>query len=121
VKLRTSLIVIAVLFVPVILFGLYSWLVLSWSYSDGERAGILQKFSRKGWICKTFEGELAVSIVPNVAPVVWAFSVRDENLAPQMNAALGKRVVLHYTEHRAVPTTCFGETGYFVNRVRVAE
>ena len=118
---RTSLIAIAVLLAPVILFALYTWFVLSWSYSDGERAGILQKFSRKGWICKTYEGELAISIVPTVAPVVWAFSVRDESLVPRMNAALGKRVVLHYTEHRAVPTTCFGETGYFVNRVRVAE
>jgi hypothetical protein len=118
---RSRLILVAVLLAPVVVFALYLWTVLSWAYSDGERAGVLQKFSRKGWICKTYEGELAISIVPNVAPIVWDFSVRDESLVPQLNAMLGRRVVLHYTEHRGVPTTCFGETSYFVNRVRLAE
>jgi hypothetical protein len=103
------------------LFGLYLWIVLSWNYSDGERAGILQKLSRKGWICKTYEGELAISIVPGVTPVIWDFSVRDESQVRELEAALGKRVVLHYTEHRGVPTTCFGETSYFVDRVRVMQ
>ena len=103
------------------LFGLYLWIVLSWNYSDGERAGILQKLSRKGWICKTHEGELAISIVPGVTPVIWDFSVRDESQVRELGAALGKRVVLHYTEHRGVPTTCFGETSYFVDRVRVMQ
>jgi hypothetical protein len=118
---RGRLIAVALFLAPVALFSLYLWGALSWSYSDGERAGILQKFSRKGWICKTFEGELAISIVPNVAPVVWTFSVRDESLVPQINAMLGRRVILHYTEHRGIPTTCFGETPYFVNRVRSAD
>lgn len=121
VGVKTSLTLAAVLLVPLVLLGLYLWLVLAWAYSDGERAGILQKFSRKGWVCKTYEGELAMSIVPGVTPVIWSFSVRDEALAPQLNATLGKRVVLHYTEHRGIPTTCFGETPYFVNRVRLAE
>jgi hypothetical protein len=105
----------------VLLFGLYLLIVLSWSYSDGERAGILQKLSRKGWICKTHEGELAISIVPGVTPVIWNFSVRDESQVHDLEAALGKRVVLHYTEHRGIPTTCFGETGYFVDRVRIMQ
>ena len=112
---------ILVVLIGAALFGLYLWFVLSWSYSDGERAGILQKFSRKGWICKTHEGELAISIVPGVTPVIWYFSVRDESVIPHLDAALGKRVVLHYTEHRGLPTTCFGDTPHFVNRVRLVE
>ena len=118
---RVGAIVGVLLLVAVLLFGLYVWGALSWAYSEGERAGILQKFSIKGWICKTYEGELAISIVPGVTPVIWTFSVRDESMAPQINAALGKRVVLHYREHRGLPTTCFGETSYFVTGVRVVE
>jgi hypothetical protein len=103
------------------LVALYLALVLSWSYSDGERAGILQKLSRKGWICKTYEGELALFIVPGVAPTIWTFTVRDRALVPQLEAMVGKRVVLHYEEHRGIPTRCFGDTSYFVTRARLAE
>jgi len=109
------------LLAPVALFSLYMWFILSWSYSEGERAGILQKISRKGWICKTYEGELAISIIPGVTPIIWDFSVRDEAVVTQLTAALGKRAVLHYREHRGIPTNCFGETNYFVSAVRVAE
>jgi hypothetical protein len=118
---RAWSIVLAVLVVPIVLVALYLWIVLSWSYSDGERAGILQKISRKGWICKTIEGELAISIVPGVTPIIWDFTVRNESLVPALEAALGKRVALHYTEHRGLPTSCFGETTYFVNSIRVVE
>ena len=80
---------------------------LSWSYGDGERAGVLQKFSRKGWICKTYEGELALYVVGGVSPEIWYFSVRDESLAPAINQVIGERVRLHYSEHPLVPTSCF--------------
>lgn len=110
-----------ILIASVVLFALYVWAALSWAYADGERAGILQKLTRKGWICKTYEGELAMSVIPGVAPTIWFFSVRDERLAPQLNAVLGKRVVLHYTEHRGLPGTCFGDTSYFVRSVRAQE
>lgn len=113
-------IVIVVIVVPIALAALYLWVVLSWAYSDGERAGILQKLSRKGWLCKTYEGELAISIIPGVIPTLWDFSVRDKRVLDELNAALGKRVVLHYSEHVGVPS-CFGDTSYFVNRVRVTE
>ena len=96
---------------------LYLWLALTWDYSDGERAGVLQKFSRKGWVCKTYEGELALYVVAGVQPEIWRFSVRDAGLARQLSAAVGQRVQLHYTEHRGVPTDCFGETGYYVDRI----
>jgi hypothetical protein len=96
---------------------LWTWFSLNWSYSDGERAGTLQKFSRKGWICKTYEGELALYVVGGVAPEIWHFSVRDKTLVNTMNEATGKRVRLHYSEHRFIPTSCFAETSYFVDRV----
>jgi hypothetical protein len=108
------------LWIPALLvLGLiaYTPLTLWWSYSDGERVGVLQKLSRKGWLCKTYEGELALYVVSGVSPQIFAFSVRDAAVAERLNASLGKRVRVHYTEHRGVPTTCFGETGYFVDRV----
>ena len=105
----------------ILLVALYTLFTLHWSYSEGERAGILQKFSRKGWVFKTYEGELAMSIVPGVTPTIWDFSVRDRSVAESLNAALGRRVVLHYTEHRGVPTSWFAETPYFVDNVRIVE
>ena len=98
----------------------WSWLTLSWSYADGERAGVLQKFSHKGWICKTDEGELAMYVVAGVAPQIWDFTVRDPNLVTQMNSLVGRRVQLHYTEHRGLPSSCFGDTRYFVDKVTLA-
>ena len=95
----------------------WTWLTLHWSYSDGERAGVLQKFSRKGWICKTYEGELAQYVVSGVSPQIWNFTVRDEKVVKQMNALVGAKVQLHYTEHRGVPGTCFGDTGYYVEGI----
>jgi hypothetical protein len=100
---------------------LYTMATLGLSYSDGERSGVLQKFSRKGWICKTYEGELAVSYTPGMAPVLWHFSVRDDAVAAKITEVQGKRVVLHYDEHRGVPSDCFGETPYYVDGVRVIE
>ena len=102
-----ALIVVAVLAVA------WTWFSLSWSYSEGERAGILQKFSKKGWVCKTYEGELAQYVVGGVAPQIWFFSTRDEKVAQQLSGAVGNHIRLHYTEHRGVPTSCFAETPYF--------
>ena len=89
------------------------WLTLNWSYSDGERAGILQKFSRKGWICKTYEGEIAQYVVGGVGPQIWTFSVRDDDLAAELYKQVGQNVRIHYNEHRGVPTKCFGDTPYY--------
>jgi hypothetical protein len=115
------LVLLLVLGLLVLVFTLYTLFTLHWSYSEGERAGILQKFSRKGWVFKTYEGELAMSIVPGVTPTIWDFSVRDRSVAEKLNAALGKRVALHYTEHRGVPTSWFAETPYFVDGFRLVE
>jgi hypothetical protein len=114
---RAWLIALGALVVLFVLFSLYLGLAFAWSYSDGQRAGILQKFSRKGWLCKTYEGELAMSIVPGVTPTIWEFSVRDPVVVNRLKSAIGERVALHYTEHRGIPTTCFGQTNYFVDSV----
>ena len=99
----------------------YLLIAFNYSYSDGSRAGYIQKFSKKGWICKTHEGELAMTTVPGLAPVLWEFTVSDDKVASQVSQMMGKRLVFHYKEHRYLPTTCFGETSYFVDRVEVTE
>lgn len=114
-----KLILAIVLAAPVVSFSLYTLVALKWTYSEGERAGTLTKFSRKGWLCKTWEGELMQPTAPGVAPTLWDFTVRDDSVAAEVNRGLGKRVVLSYREHRGVPTTCFGETGYYVGGIAI--
>jgi hypothetical protein len=101
-----------------LVFALYIFAALSWSYSKGERAGFLQKVSEKGWICKTWEGELSLVALPGAAPEKFLFTVRDEAVAAQVNAAAGKRVALSYEQHMGLPTSCFGDTNYFVTGVK---
>ncbi len=118
---RLSLILLGLIAAAVAAFALYTWVTLSWSYSEGERAGYLQKFSRKGWLCKTWEGEILLSSMPGAIPERFAFSVRDARLASALSAATGKRVLLSYSQHRGVPSSCFGETEYFVRKVQVTQ
>ncbi len=103
------------------LIALYFWAALSWDYSTGERAGWVQKFSRKGWICKTGEGELAMITMPGTAQEKFHFTVWDDDVARQINEAMGKRVSLHYDEKVGLPTSCFGETRHWVNKVTVVQ
>lgn len=105
-----------------VLAALLIWtlVALNWSYAEGDRGGLLQKFARKGWLCKTYEGELALYSAPGLPPEIWSFTVRDKVVADQVAALVGERVQLHYVEHRGLPTTCFGETGFFVDRVTPA-
>src|SRR5690349_2198516 len=107
---KPVLFLVLLLLVAAGIFALYGWITLSYSYSDGERVGYVQKFSRKGWLCKTWEGEQQIVSMPGSMPQIFQFSVRDEAMAQRINQALGKRVALHYEEHRGVPTSCFGET-----------
>jgi hypothetical protein len=107
--------VIWTLVLAIVLGAAWTWFSLNWSYSEGERAGILQKFSRKGWLCKTYEGELALYIVGGVAPQIWHFSTRDPKLAAELSKNVGQDLRLQYSEHRAVPTNCFAETPYFAS------
>jgi hypothetical protein len=103
------------------LFTLYVFLTLNWSYSTGERAGFLQKVSNKGWICKTWEGELSLVAMPGAAPEKFLFTVRDESVALKVSAAAGKRVTLNYEQHKGLPSSCFGDTDYFVVGLTVIE
>jgi hypothetical protein len=117
-------VLVLLLFLVVLIggFALYVWIALdAYSYSKGDRAGYVQKFSRKGWICKTWEGELAMVNLPGTMPQIFEFSVRDDAVAERINQTLGQRVSLTYEQHVGVPTSCFGETDYFVTAVRSLE
>ncbi|MFC3107807.1 hypothetical protein ACFQAT_13510 [Undibacterium arcticum] len=104
-----------------LLFAAYTWISLHWSYSNGERAGYMQKFSKKGWLCKTWEGELLLTTVPGAVPEKFIFTVRDDAVAQQLLANAGNRVVLTYAQHKGVPTSCLGETEYFIEKVQVVQ
>jgi hypothetical protein len=113
---RAGALLASAVIAAILLFGLYVAVALHWSYSEGERAGYLQKLSRKGWVCKTWEGEILLSSMPGAIPERFAFTVRDENVVKQLQAAMGQRVQLTYSQHVGLPTSCFGETGYFVEK-----
>jgi len=98
-------------------FVLYVWAAWSYSYSNGERAGYVQKLSRKGWICKTWEGEIALVSMPGTVAEKFQFTVRDDAVAAQINASLGTRITIFYQQHIGLPTNCWGDTQYFVTRV----
>jgi len=116
---RASAILASVVVAAAVLFALYTVMVLHWSYSEGERAGYLQKLSRKGWLCKTWEGEILLSSMPGAIPERFAFTVRDENVVKQLQSAMGQRVQLSYSQHVGLPSSCFGETSYFVEKAAV--
>ncbi|HXO64653.1 MAG TPA: hypothetical protein VN882_08130 [Steroidobacteraceae bacterium] len=115
-KVLFGIIVLAVL-----AFAGFTWVTLHWSYSEGERAGYVQKFAKKGWLCKTWEGEMAMVTMPGTLAEKFAFTVSSDTIAAKLNADIGKRVALHYEQHRWIPSSCFGDTEYFVTEVRVAE
>ncbi len=112
---------VLLIFIPIILFSLYTWATLQWVYSSGERAGYVQKFSLKGYVCKTWEGEIVLVSMPGTQAEKFSFTVKDEATAKKVNDSLGKRVKLHYEEHKGIPTSCFGETPFYVNEIQVLE
>lgn len=120
-KLKIILAALALVVLIVGGFAIYTWSALHLSYSKGERSGFVQKLSKKGWVCKTWEGEMAMVSMPGTAPEIFLFSVRDDVVADKLNQTMGKRVAIHYEQHKGVPTNCFGETEYFITEVRVAE
>jgi hypothetical protein len=113
-KVLFGIIVLAVL-----AFAGYTWLTLHWSYSEGERAGYVQKFAKRGWLCKTWEGEMAMVTMPGTVAEKFAFTVPTDAMAAKVNADIGKRVALHYQQHRWIPSSCFGDTEYFITDVRL--
>jgi len=109
---------VLVVLIPAIIFALWAWVTLGYSYSKGERAGYVQKLSSKGWLCKTWEGELAMANLPGTMPEIFHFTVRNDSIAAVLDKNVGRRVSLSYDQHRGVPTACFGETQYFITGVR---
>ena len=105
----------------VLALGGYILVVTFWSYSSGERAGWVQKLSSKGWLCKTWEGEMAMVSMPGTTTKKFHFTVWDDDIAAQLNTVMGKRVSLHYVEKRGIPSSCFGETRHFVTKVSVVD
>ena len=103
------------------LLAFYTWGSLTWVYSSGERAGYVQKFSNKGYLCKTWEGELILVSMPGTQAEKFQFTVRDDNVAKKINASMGKRVKIDYKEHKGIPSICFGETAYFVENIQVLQ
>jgi hypothetical protein len=121
-KKKGSWKITAILFLvvlPLAAFALYVTIALNFSFSSGDRAGYVQKISKKGWLCKTYEGEIALANGPNVVAEKFVFTVRDDSVAAQISNASGQQVKLTYDQHRGLPTTCFGETEYFVKKVEV--
>lgn len=112
---------ILILVVAGLLFAAYIWAMLNWSYSSGERAGWVQKLSNKGYICKTWEGEMALVSLPGSMPEKFIFTVLDDKAAEKLHSLMGKRVSLHYEQHIWLPTSCFGETGYFVTDAKIID
>jgi hypothetical protein len=116
--MRGLLIAVALILAAILL---WIWFSLTWSYSVGERAGWVQKLSRKGWLCKTWEGEMAMVTMPGSVPEKFLFTVREEGVAAEINQLNGRRVSLRYEEKVGVPGSCFGDTPYFVTGVRLID
>jgi hypothetical protein len=115
-----KLTILSIVGVPLIAMGLWAAIALSYTYSTGTRTGYVQKLSRKGWLCKTWEGEIAMATAPGVSPQMFTFTMRNDSLAQALSLDMGKgRVAVEYNEHRGVPTSCFGDTPYFVTAYRL--
>ena len=114
---KVFIVLLVLLLIPAVIVALWIWVSLGYTYSSGERAGYVQKISKKGWICKTWEGELAMANLPGTMPQIFAFTIRNDSIAKVIEQNAGKQVSLTYDQHKGVPTSCFGETEYFVTGV----
>ena len=112
---------VLIVLIPIAIFAAWAGITLGYAYSKGDRAGYTQKISKRGWLCKTWEGELAMANLPGAMPQIFKFSVRNDSVARFIQDNLGKRMSLTYEEHRGVPTSCFGETDYYITNVRIVE
>ncbi len=109
--------------VVVVACAIWVWVTLGFVYASSQRSGYVRNLSQRGWLCKTWEGELAMSPAPGVADTTTAasfpFTIRNDSVAKALQLAEGQRVTLSYNEHRGIPTSCFGETQNFVRGFRV--
>lgn len=112
---------VPLILIPIVGFALWVWATLGFTYSSGERTGYVQKLSHKGWLCKTWEGELAMTPVPGSQPQMFYFTIRSDSLASALESVAGHQVSLDYQQHKGVPTSCFGETEYYVTSFRTTK
>jgi hypothetical protein len=118
---RVKIVLLAVLASGVGGVALWVFATLKFSFSTGDRIGYVQKLSRRGWVCRTWEGELAMSPVPGAVPTIFAFTVPDAAIAKKLGEMEGKKVALHYEEKKGIPSSCFGDTRYFITDARVLQ
>ena len=114
---RIRTIILLILIIPVVVVALWVWVAMGYTYASGDRAGYVQKISKKGWLCKTWEGELAMANLPGTMPQIFSFTVRNDSIANVLEQTIGKQVSVTYEQHKGLPTSCFGETEYFISRV----
>lgn len=112
---------IGILSIPVLLLATYTMITLHWEYSAGERAGFVQKISEKGFLCKTYEGELVLVTIPGTQAEKFLFTAKNEAVFNKINETIGQRVRLLYKQHKFIPTSCFGDTEYFIYDVRILD
>lgn len=117
---RLTTILLAVV-VPLLLFTGWALITVNFAYARDKRPGYVQKLSKRGWLCKTWEGELAMTNTPGAMPEIFRFTVRNDSLARIIDNNLGKRVSLTYEQHKGVPTSCFGETQYYITNIQILE
>lgn len=115
--------VLLIILAVVILATAITFLIFNYTYSEGSRAGVVVKFSKRGYVLKTYEGELnmgGMGNIPNTAQMnmMWSFSVKDQAVADTLMHLEGRKVSLHYKEKiKNMPWQ--GETKYFVDGVEV--
>ena len=114
---RVRIIILLIVLIPAVVIALWIWVAMGYTYASGNRAGYVQKISKKGWLCKTWEGELAMANLPGTMPQIFSFTVRNDSVANVLEQTIGKQVSVTYEQHRGLPTSCFGETEYFISRV----
>jgi hypothetical protein len=115
---RVRTIILLIVLIPVVVIALWVWVAMGYTYASGDRAGYVQKISKKGWLCKTWEGELAMANLPGTMPQIFSFTVRNDSIANVLEQTIGKQVSVTYEQHRGLPTSCFGETEYFISQVK---
>jgi hypothetical protein len=111
---RFAVLILLLILIPAVVVALWIWVALGYTYASGQRAGYVQKISKKGWLCKTWEGELAMANLPGTMPQIFTFTVRNDSIASIIEQNIGKQVSLTYDQHKGIPTSCFGETSYFI-------
>jgi hypothetical protein len=113
-----------ILVVIIVLAALVYWKYF-FTYSEGYRAGLLQKFSKKGVVFKTYEGEMILSSVRSnrdiaIASEKFFFSAKTEDVANKLNQLQGEYIVVHYREKNGV-LPWVGETRYLVDSVKIVD